>query len=67
MPPSMSVCIIFGSARVLISPKFSISLLAIFLKIRRRIFPERVLGKALTNSNLGRHCDGADLFPDVRA
>ena len=35
-----------GSANVLVSPIVSISSVAIFLKIRRMILPERVLGRA---------------------
>ena len=37
-----------GSNRVLVSPKFDFSPLAILRKIRRIIFPERVLGKPAT-------------------
>ena len=33
-----------GSARVLVSPKLSISFIAIFLKIRRIILPDLVFG-----------------------
>ena len=39
---------IVGSKRVEVSPKFESSPSAIFLKIRRIIFPERVLGNPFT-------------------
>ena len=45
----MSSSTIEGSESVVVSPKFSNSLFAIFLKILLIIFPDLVLGKSLVN------------------
>jgi len=43
--PSITACTISGFNNVEVSPKFEVSFEAIFLKIRRIILPERVLGR----------------------